>query len=220
MEKPNTILDFHATGLEPIFFFHMGGGSNRHLSGFTRLTNHSFITQRIAQFPQWAYHVALPRKWFWLPQQQKNIVMIGKNIGDLPEITTEFPSIYAVIADKIDFSQQTNKLSSSKKGEIIMQLCNDLQLNIDPHSKNFAFTEDPLHQQFKITLVDTEHFPTMVGDIKTKSLKTHQTWYLFLAGKCFKDMYLTTKRDALIAARESAQQHRSLATPPIHHVMI
>lgn len=207
MEKPTTILNFHATGVEPTFFFYMGGGSNRHLSGLTRIDNREFIAQRITQFPQWADHLELPRKWFWLPKEQKNIVLHGKNIGGMAEVRTKIPSTYAIIADKIDFSGQTNRISSTKKREIIMQLCNDLDLNIDPHAKNFAFIEDPASHKIKIVLVDTEHFPTMVGLTERKQFKDHNEWYLFLSGKCFSDMYLTTKRDLFLAGEQSVHQY-------------
>jgi hypothetical protein len=216
IEQPTTILDFHATGIEPTFFFYMGGGSNRHLSGFTRLTNREFVAKRIEQFPAWKNHVELPRKWFWIPHEQKNIVITGKNIGGLPFIKTEIPSVYAIIADKIDFSQPTKTLSSTQKGDIIMQLCNDLELNIDPHAKNFAFTEDLVKNKFKISLVDTEHFPTMVGPIKQKQFKTHHQWYLYLAGKGFQDIYLTSKRGALEAGIASVQMYYHGVGRPTH----
>lgn len=208
MEKPTTMLNFHATGVEPTFFFYMGGGSNRHLSGLTRLDNRTFIAQRITQFATWSHKVELPRKWFWLPQQQKNIVLCGKNIGGIADITTKIPSTYAIIADKIDFSQETKRLSSHEKHDIIMQLCNDLDLNIDPHAKNFAFIEDAKSKQMKIILVDTEHFPTMVGLTERKQFKDHNEWYLFLSGKCFSDMYLTSKRDLFLAGEESVRLYQ------------
>ncbi len=210
MEKPTTILNFHATGLEPTFFFYMGGGSNRHLSGLTRLDNREFIAQRIREFPEWADYLTLPRKWFWLPRHQKNIVLSGKNIGGIPQVRTEIPSTYAIVADKIDFSQETDRLSSTKKREIIMRLCNDLDLNIDPHAKNFAFIEDKESKKIKIVLVDTEHFPTMVGLTERKQFKDHNEWYIFLSGKCFSDMYLTSKRDLFLAGEESVRLHRSM----------
>jgi hypothetical protein len=209
MEKPTTILNFHATGLEPTFFFYMGGGSNRHLSGLTRLDNREFIAQRITQFQEWTDYLELPRKWFWLPHQQKNIVLSGTNIGGISHVRTEIPSTYAIVADKIDFSQETDRLSATKKREIIMNLCNDLNLNIDPHAKNFAFIEDAA-KKIKIILVDTEHFPTMVGITKRKQFKDHNEWYIFLSGKCFSDIYLSSKRDLFLAGEESVRLHRSI----------
>ncbi len=218
MEKPTTILNFHATGLEPTFFFYMGGGSNRHLSGLTRLGNREFIAKRILQFPRWAHTLELPRKWFWLPRKQKNILLKGKNIGSLAEVETVIPSIYAIVADKIDFSKQTDRIAPHKKRELIMQLCNDLDLNIDPHAKNFAFIEDPLSHALKIVLVDTEHFPTMVGLTKRKQFKDHNEWYLFLSGKCFADIYLTSKRDLFVAGEESVRRYRQNSNQKIKFI--
>ncbi len=207
MENPDTILDFHATGIEPTFFFYMGGGSNRHLSGFTRLANRDYIANKIQQFDRWANHVELPRKWFWLPEHHKNIVLTGKNVGGLDHVQTEIPSCYAIIADKMDFSNQLTLFSPEKKRKVIMQLCSDLELSIDPHAKNFSFTEDTTRKQFKITLVDTEHFPTMVGLPKKYRFRNHTEWYLFLVDKCFSDIYLKTKQDMIVAGKKSIETH-------------
>ena len=205
MEKPNTILDFHLTGIEPSFFFYMGGGSNRYLSGFTRLLNRTYIIDRVAGLDRWKDHVEIPRKWFWLPKHSHHIIISGENIGPLKTVHTTVPSIYAIIADKIDCSKQTPCLLKKTKNQMIMELCNDLELNIDPHAKNFAFDESA--SQFKIILVDTEHFPTMVGLSKKRVFRNHNEWYLFLAGKCFSDMYLKTKRDLFRAGEQSVLLH-------------
>lgn len=212
MEKPTTIFDYHSTGLEPTFFFYMGGGSNRHLSGFTRLANRSFIAERIQHLKQWKHHLEMPRKWFWLPKQQNNIILAGKNIGTLDTVQTEIPSVYAIVADKIDFSDQTHLLTPQTKRQMIMQLCNDLEINIDPHAKNFAFVQDTISKQFKIILVDTEHFPTMVGITQKRHFRNHNEWYLYLASKCFCDIYLQTKRDLLIAGNNSVLSHYKKTT--------
>lgn len=202
-ETPQTIFDYHATGIEPTFFFYMGGGSNRHMSGFTRIANRKQIEQKVKTLDRWKDHIALPRKWFWMPKSEETIVLSGKNIGDLESVTTEIPGVYAIIADKVDFSQQTNMLSVNKKRKMFMQLCNDLELNIDPHAKNFALFEDKVRNKFTIVLVDTEHFPTMVGQLRRKSFKNHNQWYLYLCGKCFNDMFLQSKRDLIEAGKRS-----------------
>ncbi len=194
MESPATLLQ-SATGLEPLFFFYMGGGANRHLSGFTRLKNREILIKKISKLPRWAEHVSFPRKWFWLPENQEDIIITGKNIAGNSSIETNIPSVYGIIADEIDIHNQTQELSTRTKGKIIMQLCNDLDMYVDPHEKNYAFMKDSNKHTFKIIIVDTEHFPTMVGLLDRKKFKTHSQWYIFLAGKCFHDMYLQTKRD-------------------------
>lgn len=208
LEKPETLFDFHATGVEPTFFFYMGGGSNRHMSGFTRIQNRKRIESKIETLDRWKEHVVLPRKWFWMPQSRPTIVLTGKNIGGLDHAYTEIPGTYAIIADKVDFSQQTNLLTNDKKRKMFMQLCNDLELNIDPHAKNFALFEDRIRKKFTIVLVDTEHFPTMVGPLNRTYFRNHNEWYVYLCGKCFHDMFLQTKRDLQEQGRRSVLKHR------------
>ena len=199
METPKTILNYRATGMEPIFFFYMGGGANRHLNGFTRLKNREAMIKKLSAYPRWKHHVKFPRKWFWLPAEKKDIIVTGQNLGGPDQIQTHIPSVYAIIADEIDLTQETMRIPWDTKNRIIMQLCNDLDLYIDPHAKNFTFTEDKSHKKFDITIIDTEHFPTMVGLQKARRFKSHGEWYIFLANKCFNDMYLQTKRDLLEA---------------------
>jgi hypothetical protein len=136
-------------------------------------------------------------------------VLTGHNFGDLACARAEIPGTYAIIADKIDFSHQTSALSTEKKNLMFMQLCNDLELNIDPHAPNFSLLEDKDGKQFTITLVDTEHFPTMVGDFNKKSFKSHNEWYVYLAGKCFCDIYLQTKRDLVQKGKQSVEKYYS-----------
>ncbi len=195
LEQPSTFLDLHATGIEPMFFFYMGGGANRHLSGFTRIKNREAIIDKIARKDRWKDHVSVPRKWFWFPQKQKDMLLTAQNLAGHDTVETRIPGIYAVIADLVDMEADTEHITPKVKSEIIMQLCNDLDMFVDPHDKNYVFSQDKKTARFKITIVDTEHFPTMVGILHEKNFKNHNRWYTYLAGKCFHDMYLQTKRD-------------------------
>ncbi len=194
LEQPSTFLNFRATGMEPTFFFYMGGGANRHLSGFTRIKNRKAIIDKIDKQDRWRGYVTFPRKWFWFPKDQKNMTLTAYNLAGHEKIHTNIPGIYAVIADEIDMDHET-PIPHTTKSQMIMQLCNDLDMFIDPHEKNYVFSKDKNAEQFNITIVDTEHFPTMVGILKQKSFKNHSRWYAYLAGKCFRDMYLQTKCD-------------------------
>jgi hypothetical protein len=195
MERPSTFLAFRSTGIEPTFFFYMGGGANRHLSGFTRIKNRTAIKKKIKQQRQWNGWITFPRKWFWMPRKQKNMVLSAQNLAGHESIKTVIPGVYAVMADEIDLEKNIVDLPHKKKSGMIMQLCNDLDMFIDPHEKNYVFTTDPKTGKMNIIIVDTEHFPTMVGILKEKSFKNHSRWYAYLAGKCLLDMYFQTKKD-------------------------
>jgi hypothetical protein len=193
MEKPETISSPYATGFEPLFFFYMGGGANRHLSGLTRIKTLKIIKKQIALMPRWATHVEFPRKWFWVPHNSKNIVIKGKNISDTP-LETTLPSIYAIVADAIETDKEI-PIDLKRKKRMVMQLCNDLHVYIDPHFNNYFFLQDKNLNKFKIVIVDTEHFPTMVGLKHKKHFRNHHSWYMYLASKCAHDMFFQTKYD-------------------------
>ncbi len=195
LEQPSTFLDFRATGIEPTFFFYMGGGANRHLSGFTRIKNREAIIDKVKQLDRWRNYVTFPRKWFWFPRKQKNMILRAHNLAGHDTIQTKIPGVYAVIADEIDMKRDVAEIPHKTKSKMIMQLCNDLDMFIDPHEKNYVFSKDTHSGRFKISIVDTEHFPTMVGILKEKNFRNHSHWYIYLAGKCLHDMYLQTKRD-------------------------
>jgi hypothetical protein len=47
----------------------------------------------------------------------------------------------------------------------------------------------------KIIIVDTEHFPSFVGLKEEITFNNYTEWYLYLAGKCFKNEFLLTKKE-------------------------
>lgn len=198
MENPASFFDFHSTGIEPPFFFYMGGGANRHLTGMTRIRNRNLIQETIESLPRWKNHVEIPRKWYWLPKKQKDLTLIGRNIGGHEEIKTTIPALYAIIEDEIEIKKETNRITPRKKRKLIIELCNDLHIYLDPHPHNYAFIEDKKTKQFKIALVDTEHFPTMAG-IETKvQFKNHLGWYTYLTQNYLSRLYGQTKKDLLM----------------------
>jgi hypothetical protein len=211
IELPETFANPFGKGIEQMCFFYMAGGANRHITGLTRIKNAIIVNNKIATLPQWAGCVETPRKWLWMPNQLKWLEIIGHNIGGKKEIRTILPSIYAIVADAIDMQHQY-KMPTKQKKHIVMQLCNDLDVFIDPHYNNFTFlpNTNPLStntRPYKIIIVDTEHFPTIVGLKKKKSFRNHHSWYLYLGSKCFKDTFLRTKRErryAQIAEHELA----------------
>jgi hypothetical protein len=203
IETPESFVNPWSKGVEPIFFFYMGGGVNRHLSGFMRLKNLEYINKKIASDPRWSSIIETPRKWFWMDSSKDTWLSItGNNLGDKKIQQTRIPGTYAIIADAIK-AERTFSSLRGKDLQTALDISNFLEANIDLHITNFMVEEGTQ----KIVLIDTEHFPTMVGDVD-KHFDGYLSWYLHLIGKCGKDMFFSTKaerRSAQYAHADSAQ---------------
>lgn len=189
IETPDSFVSPFDKGIEPIFFFFMGGGINRHISGFTRLKNREYIIAQLAQSP-WHDQVEIPRKWHWIPKECKWIEIKGLHIGDKEEQITQFPATYGIIADAIEMERGLS-LFNSKDKKMALELCNFLNLWIDPHMKNFMIEK---HTK-KFAIVDTEHFPSFVGLREKINFDSYSNWYFHLAGKCWQNAFMQTKRE-------------------------
>lgn len=187
VETPDSFVSPFDKGMEPIFFFFMGGGVNRHLTGFTRIKNREIIKHRIAQSP-WADQVDMPRKWHWIPPNARWIEIEGKNIGKYKHQVVKFPGTYCIVADAIEAERNLSLLNENDK-RLALEICNYLNLWIDPHMKNFMFDK----HNGKFVIVDTEHFPSAVGLHHKVKFDSYSTWYLHLAGKCWQDAFMQTK---------------------------
>lgn len=189
IETPKTFINPRCKGFEPVFFFYMGGGINRHLSGFTRPKNLAYIRQKIADDPQWSTLVDLPRKWFWLPNDQRWFDIEGNNIvGTTKQLRTQIPGVYGIIADVIAIDHNFT-IRDKHDRKTALALCTFLDLYVDPHIQNFMYEQ----KTGKILIVDTEHFPTIVG-LKEKVHFTNYTqWYGYLMRKCAKDMLFSSE---------------------------
>ncbi len=192
IETPQTFINPYCKGLENRFFFFMSGGANRHAAGLTRIRNLEVINEYIAKNPRWRNTVKTPRKWFWLPKNLQWLELEGKNIGNKKQLKTRFPGTYAIVADWINTDRKLVVPAHEKKAMII-DLCNDLRLFIDPHENNFIIGYNAQKNHYTITIIDTEHFPSIVGIKEKRQFRNHSQWYLYLAGKCFHDIYLRTK---------------------------
>lgn len=194
IEHPETLVHPTWKGLEPIFFFYMGG-ANRHLAGFTRIKNREYISNWVEKSATWKGKVLLPRKWFWLPHDPKWILIEGENMRqDNEKEIIKIPGTYAIIADFFDYTEY--KKYKKERKNIIMQFCNDINMYVDPHEDNFIIAknyQDP--NSFYLAIIDTEHFPTMVGMDTTQKLTfaNHTEWLWSLALKCVQDIYFTPK---------------------------
>ncbi len=145
------------------------GGSIRHLSGFTRVKNAEEATRQIAQNAYWSTKAFVPRKWFWLPANQHWFTITGHNIGNSASQTIKIPGIYGIVTD---FIEQDKKIVPS--AQECLDLCAFLEFIIDPHEVNFFIEK----QSKKIAIIDTEHFPSLIGlTQKVKPPRTYTEWY-------------------------------------------
>jgi hypothetical protein len=194
METPKTFIDPYCKGFENQFFFYMSGGNNRHIAGLTRIKNLELVKQQIHNHPRWKHCVTTPRKWYWLAKKPRWIAIKGRNIGEEKQIETEIPGTYAIIADELDIKEELNTLTYQNKSELIMELCMDLHLFVDPHADNFVIKYQEKSGEYTISIIDTEHFPSMVGLKEEPIFNNHLEWYLYLGAKFFQDAFLQTKQ--------------------------
>ncbi len=192
MERPKTFVNPYCKGFEPITFFFMAGGTSRHITGLTRIPNLHYVKQQINAMPKWRNVVHLPRKWYWQPKNNRWITVTGKNIrgGDAK---TSIPAIFGVIADAIDM-QEYHNLSNIKRNRIVMDFCHDIKFYIDPHHDNFVMAHADEGVAHEMWIIDTEHFPSIVGIKKDVTFRNHVNWYAYLAKKCFSNTFLRTKK--------------------------
>lgn len=196
IKTPATFIT-QSEGIVPKFFFRMAGGMNRHLAGFTRIPNAEIIKERIAESPKWSKIMEVPRMWYWLPQNPRWITLEGKNIGNSGPCSSTIPAIYGVIADAIE-AERVFSLSNKEDCDFGLAFAKYIGNRIDAHVDNLRVEKGT----GKIVIIDTEHFPTMVGLKEPMEFNDYKSWYLQLSGKCFKAMYLRTKK-----ARRELQHH-------------
>lgn len=195
IETPQTFSDPYCKGFETQFFFYMSGGINRHVAGLTRVKNLEVVNNQIETNPRWKDKITTPRKWFWLPKRPRWLQIKGYNIGGKKEVSTLMPSVYAIIADVIDTTEDAPMLTAQQRSELIMELCMDLHLFVDPHSDNFVIKQNKQTNDYHISIVDTEHFPSMVGLKEEPFFNNHLEWFLYLGAKYFQNAFLQTKSD-------------------------
>ena len=204
METPKTFINPYCKGFDNQFFFYMSGGMNRHIAGLTRIRNLELVKQQIDAHPRWKNKVITPRKWYWIPKKPLWMEIKGYNIGNEKEISTLMPGIYAIIADELDTKENAPLLSLQKRNELVMQLCMDLQLFVDPHADNFVVKHNLETNEYYISIVDTEHFPSLVGLKEQPFFANHIDYFVYLGAKYFQDAFLQTKFD-----RKEAQNYIS-----------
>ncbi len=188
IKTPETFVK-QSEGLIPKFFFRMGGGTNRHLSGFTRIRNLEEVSKVIDVSPQWTGKIDLPRKWFWLPKDARYIELRSKNLGPHGPQKTLIPAIYGVIADAIEADTSYSMFNETNR-ETALAFAKYVENRVDAHADNFMVEKGTR----KTVLVDTEHFPTMIGLKEPMYYDSYKSWYLQLSLKCVKDNFLRSKQ--------------------------
>lgn len=197
METPRSFIRPYNKGFEPSCFFIIGGGATRHFVGFTRIKNMQRVAKRLKNNPHWSKRVDVPRKWFWLPKQQKTMELTGYNIGGHDKISINVPGIYAIVADAIDIEREFSIFDKQDRRTAI-DLSNFLLCRIDPHINNFVVEK----KSNKIMIIDTEHFPSLVGFKRRPRITHYTSWYLHLVWKFIKDRFFRSKKD-----RHNLQTH-------------
>ena len=201
MESPKSFTKPFNKGIEPYAFFIIGGGATRHFVGFTRIKNAEKIRLRISGNPHWSTRVDLPRKWFWTPKKNNLMNITGHKIGGHEKLSIQVPGTYAIIADAIE-EERSFSLGHYNDRKTAIDLSNFLLCRIDPHINNFMIEKST----GLIIIIDTEHFPSLVGFKVRPRITSYSSWYLHLLFKFFKNRYTRSKK-----ARIRLQTH---PTPP------
>lgn len=163
------------------------GGTFRHIMGYTRIRNVDLIQEKINNDPYWSKKVSVPRKWFWVPAEQKWLIINGYNLGKSPEQAIKIPSTYAVICDEIKNPEKKQDPKLMK--DEYLNLCNFLEMTLDPNPQNFK-----LDKNNKFVLIDTEHFTTLIG-LRKKIEQSHDypSYYVRLVRKYLRDRFISPK---------------------------
>lgn len=194
MENPQSFVQPFSKGFEPSIFFVMGGGINRYLSGFTRIKNLEVINKEIQSHPYWKNKLSTPRKWYGLSEQTRWFTVEGKNLGKSPTTSINLPSIYYIVSDFID-ADENFSIFKKKNRKAVIELSKFLGNRIDPHIDNYMFEK----KTGLMVIVDSEHFPTMVGLKKPLEFNSYAQWYSRLMAKCLKDTLGRDKKTRRIA---------------------
>ncbi len=191
MESPDNFVKPFNRGVEECAFFIMGGGMNRYLAGFTRIPNRNEINKKINSNRYWSKLVDTPRKWFWRPENSRTIDIVGKNIG-IQRQFMRLPSMYAIICDAIETDYAFTLLRRNDR-EVAISITQFLGIRIDPHINNFIVEKESK----KIIIIDTEHFPTLIGIKDDFKINDFFTYYSRLAFKFFNNKLTFDKKSRL-----------------------
>jgi hypothetical protein len=185
IENPYSFIHPLFKGIDEYILFLIGGGVTRHMMGFTRLSNMHHIHERLSNDSYWKEKADVPRKWLWIPENVQQLEIVGINCGQVESQHMLVPSIYCIIADAIDSQKSLscfNVLEQERK--LIMDLFNYLDMRIDPNFDNFMVEKETN----KIIIIDTEHWPTLIGLTYKPCINNYFAYGFFLVKHFFNNV--------------------------------
>lgn len=196
IEHPHTFVEPFNKGFQASGLFVLNGNM-RHLSGFTRIHNLEVARKALSKDAQYRYYLDFPRKWYWIPQAQPFLTINWHDPHNHHHETIKLPGIYGVICDFIETDKEIQQQEIHTLRQISIDVGTYLHNIIDSHVDNFV----PEKNSNKIVIIDTEHFPTMVGLDKAMSANGYVQWYIELAGKYIKTAFLRPKQKRILDQR-------------------
>jgi hypothetical protein len=155
-ETPLSFLMPYEKGMQAAVMHRITGGVNRYLAGFTRIENMERVRDQVLALDL-PLQIDFPRKWYWLPQTPRWFTVNGHNFAGSSYSMT-LPATYAIVADYIQASKPMSEMRRKYRRQMITA-CRMCDFELDPNTKNFK-VEDSTN---KFVVIDTEHFPTVIG---------------------------------------------------------
>lgn len=189
IEHPHTFVTPFDKGFSASGLFVLNGNM-RHLSGFTRIHNLEAARKALSKDPEYRYYLDFPRKWYWIPKSQPYLTINWHDDYNQHHETIKIPGIYGIVCDFIEADKKIQQQEIHTLRQISIDVGNYLHNILDSHVDNFV----PEKNSNKIVIIDTEHFPTMVGLEKEMSANGYIQWYIELGIKYIKTAFLRTKQ--------------------------
>jgi len=192
IEHPHTFIDPFNKGFHESCQFVLNGNM-RHLSGFTRIHNLEAAKKALAKDPEYRYYIDFPRKWYWIPNSQPYLTIDWHDQHHSHHEKIKLPGIYGIICDFIETDKKIQHQEKHTLRQISVDVGNYLHNIIDSNVENFV----PEKDSNKIVIIDTEHFPTMVGLDKEMNSNGYIQWYLELTFKYLKTLLMRPKQNRI-----------------------
>lgn len=103
-------------------------------------------------------------------------------------LSMSIPSTYVMIADAID-PHYTFDMGQYDQRHLAITISEFLGLRVDPHINNFMRER---HTD-KILIIDTEHFPSMIGARHNFAITDYMTYYYRLTAQFLRRRLMLTK---------------------------
>lgn len=196
IEHPHTFVDPFNKGFAASGLFILNGNL-RHLSGFTRIHNLEYARKLLSKDPEYRYYLDFPRKWYWLPQAEPYLTIEWHDQYYQHHETIKLPGIYGIVCDFIETDKKIQQQEIHTLRQISIDVGTYLHNIIDSYVDNFV----PEKDSNKIVIIDTEHFPTMVGLDKSMNANGYIQWWFELAGKYIKTAFMRSKQKRIYDQR-------------------